>query len=157
MMKHTRATPAQTGTNSKPATQILFGAVAVNSRGTRSRSLAEVGTDRVVLTRFDRLAPSIPAARTSRAIQSRPIMNAVRQAAFPQPAAPVDLVVVRPEPDELWSQFVFRHRTRGQGAGLASVVAARGRLQQNADELAPEPPTLDDVVLVRVDERERFR
>ena len=45
-----------------------------------ARKLA--GSGRVVLTLFDRRAPSMPAARISRAVWSRPIMIPARPAAF---------------------------------------------------------------------------
>ena len=45
-----------------------FGAVAVNSRFTRSGCRADPGSGLVVLTRFDLVAPSIPAARMSRPV-----------------------------------------------------------------------------------------
>ena len=47
--------------------------------------------------------------------------------------------------------------TGGRGAGLSGVVAARSHLQLSADELDSEPATVDEVVLVRVDERDYFR
>lgn len=82
MMKHTYATPAQVGTNVRSVTQSRFGALAVNSRFTRSGCRADAGSGLVVLTRFDRRAPSIPAARINRAVWSRPIMIPARRAAF---------------------------------------------------------------------------
>ena len=62
-MKHTYATPAQVGTNVRSVAQSRFGAIAVNSRFTRSGCRADAGSGRVVFTRFDRRAPSILAAR----------------------------------------------------------------------------------------------
>lgn len=59
---------AQVGTNVRSVTQSRFGADAVNSRFTRSGCRAEVGSGLVVFTRFDRIAPSIPAARMSRPV-----------------------------------------------------------------------------------------
>lgn len=67
-MKHTYATPAQVGTNVRSVTQSRFGAVAVNSLFTRSGCRADAGSDLVVFTRFERFAPSIPAARINRAV-----------------------------------------------------------------------------------------
>ncbi|SJM69191.1 hypothetical protein FM112_14045 [Gulosibacter sp. 10] len=68
MMKQTYATPAQVGTNVKSVTQSRFGAVAANSLFTRSGCRAEAGSGLAVFTRFDRVAPSIPAARMSRPV-----------------------------------------------------------------------------------------
>ena len=81
-MKQTYATPAHVGTNARSVTQSRFGAGAVNSRFTRSRCRADAGSGRVVLTLFDRRAPSMPAARISRAVWSRPIMIPAQPAAF---------------------------------------------------------------------------
>ena len=81
-MKHTYATPAHVGTNVRSVTQSRFGASAVNSRFTRSGCRADAGSGRVVFTRFDRLAPSIPATRINLAVWSRPIMMPARRAAF---------------------------------------------------------------------------
>ncbi len=50
------------------AHQSRFGAGAVNSRFTRSGCRAAVGSGRVVFTRFDLVAPLIPAARMSRPV-----------------------------------------------------------------------------------------
>ena len=82
MMKQTYATPAQVGTNVRSVTQSRFGAVAVNSRLTRSGCLAEAGSGLVVVTRFERVAPSMPAARMSRPVWSRPILIPARRAHF---------------------------------------------------------------------------
>ncbi len=82
MMKQTYATPAQAGTNVRSVTQSRFGATAVNSRFTGSGCRAEVGSGRVVFTRFDRIAPSIPTARINRPVWSRPISLPARRAAF---------------------------------------------------------------------------
>ena len=67
-MKHTYATPAHVGTNVRSVTHSRFGTVAVNSRFTRSGCRADAGSGRVVFTHFNRLAPSIPAARISLAV-----------------------------------------------------------------------------------------
>ena len=88
MMKHTYATPAQVGTNVRSVTHSRFGAVAVNSRRTRSGCRADAGSGLVVFTRFERLAPSIPAARINRAVWSRPITIPARRAAFQSLRAP---------------------------------------------------------------------
>lgn len=71
-MKHTYATRANVGTNVRSVTQSRFGASAVNSRFTRSGCRADAGSGRVVFTRFDRLAPSMPAARINLAVWSHP-------------------------------------------------------------------------------------
>lgn len=76
---------------------------------------------------------------------------------FPELADPIDAVVGLPELDQLRDQlFVPRRPSRG-GTGLGCVVAARSHLQQPADELDSEPATVDQVILVRVDERDYFR
>lgn len=62
-MKHPYATPAQVGTNLRSVTQRRFGAVAVSSRFTRPGCRTDAGSGLVVFTRFERRAPSIPAAR----------------------------------------------------------------------------------------------
>lgn len=67
-MKQTYATPAHVGTNVRSVAQSRFGAGAVNSRFTRSGCRAAVGSGRVVFTRFDLVAPLIPAARMSRPV-----------------------------------------------------------------------------------------
>ena len=54
-------------------------------------------------------------------------------------------------------QLLVPHRASRGGAGLGGVVAARSHLQQPADELDSEPATVDQVILVRVDERDYFR
>ncbi len=82
MMKHTYATPAQVATNVRSVTQSRFGAVAVNSRCTRSGCRADAGSGLVVFTRFERLAPSIPATFINLAVWSRPIAIPARRAAF---------------------------------------------------------------------------
>ena len=65
MMKQTYATPAHVGTNVRSVTHSRFGAVAVNCRFTKSGCRAY---GRVVLTRFERVAPSMPAVRISRPV-----------------------------------------------------------------------------------------
>jgi len=77
-----RAPPAQVGTNVKSVTQCRLGAVAVNSRFTRSGWRAAVGLGLVVFTRLLRVAPSMPAERISRPVWSRPMSIPARRAAF---------------------------------------------------------------------------
>lgn len=59
---------ARVGTYVRSVTHNRFGAVAVNSRFSRSGWREATGSRRVVVTRFERRAPSIPAARISRAV-----------------------------------------------------------------------------------------
>ncbi len=68
MMKHTWPTPARVGTYVRSVTHNRFGAVAVNSCFSRSEWREATGSRRVVVTRFERRAPSTPAARISRAV-----------------------------------------------------------------------------------------
>ncbi|GEB96115.1 hypothetical protein GCM10009724_23780 [Microbacterium lacticum] len=82
MMKQTCATPAHVGTNVRSVTQSRFGAVAVNSRFTRSGCRADVGSGRVVFTRLLRVAPSMPVTRMSRPVWSRPMSIPARRAVF---------------------------------------------------------------------------
>ena len=76
---------------------------------------------------------------------------------LPELADPVDPVVRLPQLDEPRDQLLVPLGTGGRGAGLSGVVAARSHLQLSADELDSEPATVDEVVLVRVDERDYFR
>ena len=69
----------------------------------------------------------------------------------------VDPVVRLPQLDQLRDQLLIPHRAGRRGTGLGGVVAARSHLQLSADELDSEPATIDQVVLVRVDERDYFR
>jgi putative transposase len=69
-------------------TQSWFVAVAVKSRLTRSGSRAATGSAFVVRTRLVRRAPSIPAARISRATWSRPTSRPVGRAHFHSLRAP---------------------------------------------------------------------
>src|SRR5690606_20826026 len=64
----------------------------------------------------------------------------------------VDAVVVLPQPAQHHAQLAVTNGPRAGRAGLGGVVAARGHLQHPADGLDPEPATVDDVVLVGVDE-----
>ena len=76
---------------------------------------------------------------------------------LPQLADPVDAVVHLPQLDQPRDQLLVPQRASRGGAGLRGVVAARSHLPQSADELDSEPATVDQVVLVRVDERDYFR
>ena len=88
MMKHTYATPAQVGTNVRSVTQSRFGAVAVNSRFTKSGCRATPRSGLVVRTRLVLVAPSMSAARINRAVWSRPMSIPARRAAFQSFRAP---------------------------------------------------------------------
>ena len=76
---------------------------------------------------------------------------------FSELADPVDAVIGLSEADELRDQLLIPPGASGRSVGLGGVVAARSHLQQSADELDSEPATVDQVVLVRVDERDYFR
>jgi hypothetical protein len=76
---------------------------------------------------------------------------------LPELADPIDAVVVLPEADQRRGEGRVADRPRGGGAVLGSVVSARSHLQQAADGLDSERAPFDDVVLVRVDERDYFR
>lgn len=76
---------------------------------------------------------------------------------FPELADPIDAVVVLPQCDQLRGEDRVADGTRGRGAVLRGVVRARGHLQQRADGLDSERSAFDDVVCVRVDERDYFR
>lgn len=129
--------------NVRSVTQRRFGAVALNSRFTRSGCLAAVGPGRVVFTRLLRVALSIPAARMSRPIWSRPISIPLRRAVF---------------------QSVTSSRVR-----TASLTARADGHGSSRRSTCSEPPAtgcrwldseraiFDDVGLVRVDERDYFQ
>lgn len=76
---------------------------------------------------------------------------------LPELADPVDPIVRLPQLDEPRDQLLVPLGAGGRSAGLGGVVAARSHLQLSADELDSEPATLDEVVLVRVDERDYLR
>ena len=76
---------------------------------------------------------------------------------LPELTDPVDAVVGLPEFDQLRDQRLVAPGTSRRLAGLGGVVTARSHLQQSADELDSEPAAFNQVVLVRVDERDYFR
>ena len=76
---------------------------------------------------------------------------------LPELADAVDAVVRVPERHQLRDEGRVADRAPRRGAAFRGVVGARSHLQQAADGLDPERATLDDVVLVRVDERDYFR
>ena len=76
---------------------------------------------------------------------------------LPELAHSIDLIVGLPELDQLRDQLLIPQRTDGWDTVLDRVVAARGHLQLSADELDSEPPAVDQVVFVRVDERDYLR
>ena len=80
-----------------------------------------------------------------------------RRAAFQSLQDPVDAIVGLPEFDQLRDQHLVPPGTSRRLAGLCGVVTARSHLQQGADELDSEPAAFNQVVLVRVDERDYFR
>src|SRR5690606_25510681 len=67
-----------------------------------------------------------------------------------------DAVVVLPEHHQLRDQGRVADRTRRRRTIAGRVVGARSHLQHAADGLDSERATLDDIVLVRVDERDYF-
>ena len=157
MMKQTYATPAQVGTNVRSVTQSRFGAVAVNSRLTRSGCLAEAGSGLVVVTRFetgralDARCAHQPAGLVSTDLDPR------HGGRLPELTGPVNAIIRLPEPDEPRRHNSVADRPRRRRTILRGVIGARSYLQQTADGLDSERATLDDVVLVRVDERDYFR
>src|ERR1700709_2340158 len=108
-------------------------------------------------TRLVRRAPSMPAARISRATWSRPASSPARWAAFGELAGPVDAVVVLPERDQPWGQLRATDGSRRGRSVLGGVVGARGHLQHAADELDPEWSSFDDIGAEGVDERDYLR
>ena len=76
---------------------------------------------------------------------------------FPEFPDPIDAIVVFPESDKLRGQDGVTDRPRRRGTVFRGVIRARSYLQEVADGLDSKRATLDDVVLVRVDERDYFR
>lgn len=77
-----------------------------------------------------------------------------RRAVFQSLRTPVDAVVGLPEFDQLQDQRLVPPGTSRRLAGLGGVVTARSHLQHSADELGSEPAAFNQVVFVRVDERD---
>ncbi len=112
IMKQTYATPAQVGTNVRSVTQSRFGATAVNSRFTGSGCRAEVGSGRVVFTRFDRIA-SLDTYRPHKPARLVPTDLAPgAPSRLPELPDPIDAVIVFPDSDKLRDQDSVANRPR---------------------------------------------
>ena len=89
----------------------------------------------------------------------RPITTDVDPATacrFPELANPVHAVVVFPERHKFRDEDRVADGARGRDT-VFRVIGARSHLQQAADGLDPERATFDDVVPIRVDDRDYFR
>ena len=110
----------------------------------------------MVRTRLLRRTPSIPSARISRATWSRPMSRTHTPGRLPDLACPVDPEVVLPQLPHHRPHDRITLRPCRRFPLLDLVVAARGHLQNCADALDPQTPTLDDIVAVSVNERGYF-
>ena len=132
------------------------------------RGRCELPVDEIRVPRGGRIRPRRRhALRTGRALDARCAhepaglvstdLDPRTAGALPELTDPVNAIIRLPEPDEPRRHNSVADRPRRRRTILRGVIGARSYLQQTADGLDSERATLDDVVLVRVDERDYFR